>query len=210
MTYIYLDESGDLGFNFERKISKYFIVASMLIHDEETDKKVNRIIKEIRVRKLKKKFKEKSELKFSSTSSIIRKSILKLLSRNDVSIYSIIVNKNKLKEKLMTNKTALYTYLLKMVLRSSFSNIKDNEVTVIIDAVIPKLLRDALELEILTENKELLFDVSKIKIEHIGSLHNLGLQVIDFVAGAIFTKYEYQNLEYYNLVKELIKNEEEM
>ncbi len=61
MNYIYIDESGNLGFS--KKGSKYFVISAIVINDEETQKKFKRIPKKIRQRKLKKSLKKQSELK---------------------------------------------------------------------------------------------------------------------------------------------------
>ena len=55
MNYVYIDESGDLGFN--EKGSNFFTISACLITDEITHKKFKRIPKKIRTKKLNKKLK---------------------------------------------------------------------------------------------------------------------------------------------------------
>ncbi len=53
MVYLYIDESGDLGFS--RGGSKYFILSCVKMDNEETNKQFRRIPKKIRQRMLSKK-----------------------------------------------------------------------------------------------------------------------------------------------------------
>ncbi len=69
MKYIFLDESGDLGFT--PKSSKYFIVACICVDEEKI---VNRCIKTVR-KGLSKKYK-KTELKFSNSSKTTKRRVL--------------------------------------------------------------------------------------------------------------------------------------
>lgn len=70
MVYLYIDESGDLGFS--GRGSKYFVITCVKIDDDRTNVLFKRIPKEVRSRKLPKKTKKQSELKFSNSSIAIR------------------------------------------------------------------------------------------------------------------------------------------
>lgn len=96
MTYIYIDESGDLGFG--KKGSKYFIVSCVVIDNEKTRIKFERIPKKIRQRTLKKKMKKQAELKFSNSSIRVRKEFLEKASKLDIKIYSVIIKKELAKK----------------------------------------------------------------------------------------------------------------
>ena len=50
MVYLYIDESGDLGFT--KGGSDHFIIACIKVDDEDTNKNLQRIPKKIRQRKL--------------------------------------------------------------------------------------------------------------------------------------------------------------
>ena len=71
--YIFLDESGDLGFS--KKSQQYFVIAILITKDK---KPIENCIKRVRQRKLPKKYKRIPELKFRNSNRIIRKSVLNL------------------------------------------------------------------------------------------------------------------------------------
>src|SRR3989344_9462781 len=92
MRYLFLDESGELGFKLTS--SRYFLIA-ILSCDEYEIKRVKKIIKRIRTRKLKKKLKELVELKANNTSKQIREAVLKKLNSLSIEIYTIILDKRQ-------------------------------------------------------------------------------------------------------------------
>jgi len=77
LKYIFLDESGDLGFT--PNSSKYFIVACICVDREKT---VNRCIKTVH-QGLSKKYK-KTELKFSNSSDHTRRRVLECLAGKNI------------------------------------------------------------------------------------------------------------------------------
>jgi hypothetical protein len=48
MAYIFMDESGDLGFDFsKKKTSKFFIISFLFIDDETQKKQIEKIVKTV-------------------------------------------------------------------------------------------------------------------------------------------------------------------
>lgn len=86
LKFIYLDESGNLGFS--EKSGTYFVVASLCVNEEKI---VNKCIKNARTG-LTKKYK-KNELKFSNSSDINRRRVLQCISKRDVSLPGLVLNK---------------------------------------------------------------------------------------------------------------------
>ncbi len=95
MNYIYIDESGDLGFS--EKGSEYFVMSAIVINDEGTHNQFRRIPKKIRQRKLKKSFKKQSELKFSNSSVLIREQFLTRAAKLPIKVYALIIKKEHTK-----------------------------------------------------------------------------------------------------------------
>jgi len=64
MKYIYLDESGDLGFDFEnKKPSDFFTITIILVKDIESNKALKKEIEVVLKRKLNTKLKSKRIIK---------------------------------------------------------------------------------------------------------------------------------------------------
>lgn len=89
MTYIYIDESGDLG--SKQGSSKYFVIAAIKVDDS---KKLERIITKVR-RYSKKKIFTNNELKGSVLPKYIKKKVFARLNSFHYEIFDIIFDKTK-------------------------------------------------------------------------------------------------------------------
>jgi hypothetical protein len=114
VSYIFLDESGDLGFNFKKKSSKYFIV-TVLANKEK--KPLEKIVKKIHSQ-LRKKVKRLSGgvLHCNKEKPVTRKRLLQLISKTDSTIMSICLNKSKVHTNLQDEKHVLYNYVTNILL----------------------------------------------------------------------------------------------
>ena len=203
-TYIYIDESGNLGINSKQR---FFILAALKIQDEKTNILLERILKKIRNRKLKKNLKEKSELKFSNSDEIIRKKFLYEVSKLRIDIFSIIIEKKRINDKLNENLPVLYNYLIKILLEKSLLKINNkNKLVIILDRCMNKNQRDNFKTYVMTEFLEIFSYLPDVEIRHENSLDSFGLQIVDFIAGAFGYKYNESkdNLKYIILIKEKI------
>ena len=88
--HIYLDESGDLG--FDPSSSKYIVIALLIT---KTPVHIGRCIKKIRQRNLKKKPKDRPEIKFNKSDDYIRELILTCIAKEPVDIAYIVLDKNR-------------------------------------------------------------------------------------------------------------------
>ncbi len=208
MVYLYIDESGDLGFS--GKGSNYFIFTCVKIEDDKTNTLFKRIPKKIRQRTLKKRVKKLSELKFSNSSVLIRERFLKRVSELNLEIFSLIIEKKYTQQKLKENLPVLYNYLLKILLERLVS--ANHKINICLDKCMSSTQRENFENYI---NTEFLFRfkyVPDLKITHENSNCNEALQVIDFICGAFGYKYNTCNLKgnferYTNIIKSKIIEE---
>lgn len=102
MVYLYLDESGDLGFDFfAKKPSKYFTVTVMLVQGIENRKKIAKAVK----RTLQNKFpKQKTELKGSKQSIEIKRYFYRHVESVSFEIYALTLNKRRVYDYLSQKK----------------------------------------------------------------------------------------------------------
>ena len=125
MAYIFLDESGDLG--FKKKSSKWFIFTIALTFSPRL---LEKVIKKV-WKSLKKKHKGLGELHASHEKESTRKKVLKKLSEiEDLKILCIILNKEKVYVDLQNQKNYLYNYTANVLLDRLHHNkeiLKDNE-----------------------------------------------------------------------------------
>ncbi len=204
MSYIFLDESGDLGFS--RRSSKWFILTIILTNNHrQVEKSVKKVHKG-----LKKKYKTVKELHAYHADAITRKRILRLLSEvEDLKILCIILNKKKVYIDLRNQKSYLYNYtaniLLERLNHKKVLNPKD-EVKIYIDQrETNKFLKKNFENYLKSNLKK--WGNGKIAITIKPSHTEKCLQAVDFISWAIFRKYERGDYEYYEVIKNKIIGE---
>jgi CBS-domain-containing membrane protein len=99
MSYIFLDESGDLGFG--KGSSKWFLFTLVVVDDP---RKLEKIVKKIR-KSLSKKYKRRlSELHAYHCDDITRTRILTKLAEEDISVVTTVLNKSKVHIDLQNQK----------------------------------------------------------------------------------------------------------
>lgn len=200
--YCYIDESGDLGFN-KLKATKHFIIVVLIVKNQ---KEVRNCIKRIRQKRLKKKFKKISELKFNKSDEIIRKHVLDCLSRRDIEIYAIVLRKEQVYDKLHDHKNEVYNYITKILLEKIIMPPEDRKILIFVDKFLSKSNRENYNLYIENKLLDLIKTPIEISIEHVDSHQELCIQAADFIAEAIFHKYEFNSDKYFRVIESKIKN----
>jgi hypothetical protein len=201
MAYVFLDESGDLGFS--KKSSKWFLFTIAIVSDS---KQLEKVIKKVWGH-LKKKHKGLGELHATHEKNVTRKRVLKMISEiKDLKILCTVLDKKKVHVDLQNQKHYLYTYTANVVLQNFYDkNIvnKDEPIHLFVDR---KDTRKKLREDFVHHLTE------KVKGKHEGKfsviLHssheNKSLQAVDFISWAIFRKYEQSDYEFYEIIKNKI------
>ncbi len=194
--FIYLDESGDLGFNFEkRKTTKKFVITLLVCDSDvarkEFDKAVRRTLKN-KLNRRKKNSRFRTELKGIGTAVIVKKYIFRNIKTNRWAIYSLILNKNRVDTNLQTNfgKKKLYNFLARFFIEKlNLSKVQRN-VELIVDRCKNKEeVRDFNQY--LVNQLEALLPLNiDLNISHLTSQESTGLQAVDLFSWGIFRKYE--------------------
>lgn len=191
--HIYLDESGDLGFHSNS--SNHIIIALLITKNPHT---IERCMKKIRQRKLKKKLKELPEIKFNKSNDNIREKTLKCIVKEPIDIAYIVLNKNRVNPNRQFNKEKIYNFITGCLIRSlPFEN--DIHSKLIVDKRSSnKIIRSDFD-QYVKEKAAFNLDIT-----HENSEYNQCLQATDFIAGAIFRKYESGDNRFYNLIEDRI------
>lgn len=191
MSYIYIDESGDLG--TKKASSKYFVMAAIKV---ENSKKLENIIKKTR-RDFKKKMLTSNEVKGGNLPYGLKIKILEKLKNMDYEVFIIVFDKeNRYKIGYGDNKKAydiLASRLAKLI------NI-DKPTFIFIDKSKNK------QEEIDNFNEFFLNNLNNIKkqpitIEHADSMHYKGLQMADLISWSTFQNFENDNPEFLDIIK---------
>lgn len=197
--YVYLDESGDLG--FDQKSSNHIVIA-LLITDSPF--KIERCIKRIRQRKLKKKLKELPEIKFNKSSDHIREKTLICIAREPIEIAYIVLDKKRVSPDRQNHKQKIYNFITASLLRSLPYGDTANLKLIVDKRISNKVIRKDFDEYV---KRKAAF---KVNISHENSTSNKCLQASDFIAGAIFRKYESCDGRFYDLIKDRIKISEHL
>lgn len=202
MKCMFLDESGDQGFNFDKGSTRFFVI-TLLVCGVKEQLPLQRIIKKkVRERTLKKKLRESSEIKWSNSNEQIKEKVFKGIKNIDFEVFAIILNKPRVYGYLRDEKHKLYNYLSKLIIAECSVN---GSVELVVDRSKNKRsLRDDFDNHIKNNFGR---ESTNFKIKHEDSKSNGVLQILDFISGAIFHKYESDNLEYYNKIKDKITTE---
>ena len=210
--FVFVDESGDLGFT--KHSSRFVTLAAALTHYPE---QLERIPQRIRKRRLKKSIRRVGELKFHNSSPAIRRAVLEMLmDLEDVRIASITAAKAHGVDRQKRQREWLYPdmagQLISDVLRlepelrelhlvfddrpfeSSLGSIFDEYIRTVVGDECRRLGRIAPD----------------VFVSRLDSLNSRGLQVADFVAGAINRKHESGDPSYYDIIQDRASIEKTM
>ena len=205
--YLFMDESGCLGFDFDKKkTSKWFVVTFLF---STSKRPLEKIVKKVHGSLCKQLSKHSGVLHCNNEKPATRKHLLKLLKEKDCAIMTIYLNKRKVYTRLQDEKHVLYNYVTNILLDRIFSK-----------RFVPETKKITLIASKRETNKFLNDNFTSYLNRKINHEHNIeltveiktpadekSLQVVDFVCWAIYRKYEYGDESYYNLIKEKIKEE---
>lgn len=120
MLYLYLDESGDLGFDFiNKKPSEFFTITILIINGIDQNRKLISAVKKTIKRKLNiRNIKKTHELKGKSIKLDIKKYFYDQVKNIDFTIYSTSINKRKLAKFIDQNR--LYNFMTEIISKKSY------------------------------------------------------------------------------------------
>lgn len=212
---IYLDESGDLGFDFNKpKTSKKFVITLLACDNTVTMRHFRKAVR----RTLKNKLNHKNarsriaqELKGTRTSLTIKEYFYRNLPESGWHIYSVILNKKRVYNNLRSKKgkKKLYNFMARFILEKVDLSKTGDAVNLIIDR---------------SKNREEICDFNNyvanqlegllplkvpLYITHELSQHNVGLQAVDLFCWGLYRKYEKNDTAWYNIFRKAVKFEDE-
>lgn len=203
--YIFLDEAGDLGFDFTKSgTSKTFTITVLICHDTETLKGIQKAVKRTLKNKINAKNKRKrlvQELKGNATTHEVKAYFLSHMPQDGWEIFTIVLNKERVFENLQTTsgKNKLYNYLTKELLgtiRQKKTQI--HTVNLVVDKCKDSDGRKDFN-SYIKANIETSFPLeTNIYITHENSQDNAGLQAVDIFCWGIQRKANSNDSTWYN------------
>lgn len=205
MAYIFLDESGDLGFDPKKKSSKYFLVTFLFVENKgPLEKVIKKIARNLSKKELKKHVGVLHACK-EKPRTIVK--TLESLNEKDISVVSIYLNKAKVYTKLQDEKHVLYNYVSNILLDRIFTKklISINSLITLVASrrETNKFLNDNFKnyLRAQVKNNHRL----DLQIEIKAPESEKCLQAVDFICWAIYRKREFGDDSYYELIGRKIK-----
>ncbi len=115
MWWLYLDESGDLGFDFiTKKPSNFFTIAILLVEGHENNRALIKATQTTIRRKLSKQ--PHGELKGSHTALSVKQYWFQRVQPIPFQVYALTLNKRRVYPELQGRKDRLYNYVARQVM----------------------------------------------------------------------------------------------
>jgi len=200
--YVYLDESGDLGFG--QGGTKYFTIAFVVMKNPLHFK---RCVKRVKV---KYHIPRDVELKGFTTKERIKKDLLSRFAKLDLEVHAITVRKKNVEPKLRRDTNILYNYVVGLSLIERILQEPANaRVLINVDRRIISItsgfkFNEYLRSKIWYEGRRP--DIN-LNIKHLDSHENYAIQGIDIICNSIFRKYNSNNYRLFNIIQDKVKND---
>lgn len=193
---VFIDDSGDPGFQMKKGSSSFFVIALVIFDDNLEAEKTSVAIKELR-RKL--KVSDFYEFKFNKSDKKFKITFLEKIKSYKFKVRAIVVNKEKIYSmRLKSYKENFYNYIIMQVLRQNKDHIRNAKLK--FDKRGEKSIRDQLRVylshELDNKNNNIFSD-----LKFVDSKQNTLIQLADMVAGSIYFNYACKNRIYLDLLQ---------
>ncbi len=205
MLYLYLDESGDLGFDFfAKKPSKYFTVTVLAVNGKEDNRRLINAVKKTLKRRLRR---ADAELKGAKDSITVKEYLYQQLSTVHFELYALTLNKRRVYDSLAKQKDRVYNFIARNVLdRIPVENASTRIELVIDKSKSKKEVREFNEY-IIRHLKGRIDPQVPLGVYHRTSHESPGLQAADTFSWGIFRKYERADEEWFCIFRDKIRFE---
>lgn len=215
--YLFLDESGDLGFDFENTSCSRFLTLSVLAaHGASAAMAIRDAVKKTLKRKVnggKKSRKHPAiELKGTRTDLEVKKFFYKLISEQEFGVYAVTLNKKRVNEELRctpSNKDRLYNYVARKVVEQIPFERASSSVELIVDKSKGKRGIADFDQYIVKQLHGRLDPRIKLTIRHQCSHADHGLSAADLFCWGIFRSREREDCVWRDIYAEKILLDEQ-
>ena len=207
--FIFLDESGDLGFDPNKKSSLHFTITLLVCEDRSVQNQIKKAVKRTLKNKINHKARNRlvNELKGTGTSLNVKKYFYQKMPQSGWNLYSITVVKANVYERLSTaqGKKKLYNYLTKRIIAQIPCNKCIESINLVVDRCKNKNERADFDQYIKSQLKQQFGSQTQISIHHESSQNNSCLQTVDLFCWGLQREYERQDNEWLSCFLEKVK-----
>ena len=187
--YLYLDGSGNLGSS-----GRYFVIAGI---ETPNSKPLHNVMKKsiLKIKTTYDRFKASQEIKASDSSPIIKDFVLrKIATKENIHIRYIVADKKHVKRALIEDENLLYNFLLKFLILPIATKPNLKKFVLILDKRTIKVkssnsFEDYINILL---RYEIGLDI-QIEVMYMESHNCYAIQAADFIANALYLKYEFRN-----------------
>jgi len=203
--YVYLDESGDLG--FAQGSTKYFTVAFAVVENPVPFRRCVKRVKE------KYHIPRDVELKGHATRETIKRDLLSRFAKLDIEVHAITVRKTNVEPKLQRDTNILYNYVVGLSLVERILEEPANATVIVnVDRRIIAVtsgfnFNKYVRYKIWYERERQDIDLG---INHLDSHESYAIQGIDVICNSIFRKYSSNNYKLFNIIQGKVKSDKRL
>lgn len=208
--YIFLDESGDLGFDFEKAgTSRQFVISLLVCRDKQAQDGFRRAV----ARTLKNKLNQRknstrtvAELKGTGTTFVIKQYFFRQLPKDGWQIYSVTLNKLRVDAPLRSKagKKKLYNFLARFILEKVYFPKDVQQVSLVVDRCKNKEEIRDFNQYMVNQLEALLPLNARLNIDHLGSHESAGLQAVDLFCWGIARRDGLGDAEWYSVYQDKV------
>lgn len=211
MWWLYLDESGDLGFDFENKQpSKYFTICILATSNPETNRTFRYAVTKTLKRKVNRRRKHPAaELHAHSTTRSVKEYTCDLIKDHRYGVYALTLNKRGALPYLTQDKAHVYNFVARNLIDRIPFERADGNVILSVDRSKGSAQRREFNEYLSAQLEGRLDPKVRLSIIHEPSEKSPGLQLVDMFAWSIHRKYEQNDDTYVSLFKEKLNCDEQ-
>ena len=192
--FVYLDETGDTGFRFDRGSSRYFVITLLLIDDP--------IPLQVAVDELRQSlgFAAGNEFKFYKSSEATRWAFLRMPRRQTFTARVLVIDKHQMTRPYMQKRDTFYNFLVQMVMRHDNGTIR--EAMLILDESVQSRKSKQLLTTYLRQALNANPDRRKIReVRYHRSTADNIIQATDMLSGAVYARYHRGDARYLDYIR---------
>ena len=208
--YIFLDESGDLGFDFGKAgTSRQFVISLLVCRDKHAQDGFRRAVERTLKNKLnhrKNSTRTVAELKGTGTTFAIKQYFFRQLPKDGWNIYSVTLNKLRVDAPLRSKagKKKLYNFLARFILEKVNFPKDVRQVSLVVDRCKNKEEIKDFNQYMVNQLEALLPLNARLNIDHLGSHESAGLQAVDLFCWGIARKDGLGDKQWYAVYRDKV------
>jgi hypothetical protein len=208
--FIYLDESGDLGFDFEnKKPSQKFVITLLVCNSKDAVTSIKTAVRRTLKNKINHKRKNKriaEELHATSDSFKTKLYFYRNIKDRNWAIYTVVLNKSKVYEHLTSKagRKKLYNYLANFIFQKVDISTANPSVTMVVDKCKNKAEIEDFNQYLVNQLEARLPLNIPLYIHHEDSKASAGFQAVDSFCWGIYRKYEHSDTAWYECFEDKV------